>query len=153
ERSRQIDALRLAAREGRGQTIECEVVETDVAQECQTPADLAQHLLGHRSLLLRELQLLEEFLGAAHRERRDLIERAAADPNIPRLAREPRAAAIRAGKVAAIPAQEDTDVHLVLLPFEPPEEAADAFVVAVAVDHELPLLVGQLGPGHVETDA
>ena len=88
-----------------------------------------------------------------HGERRDLVERPAADPHIPRLALESGAATVRAREVPAIPAQEHADVDLVLLPFEPPEKAANPFIVAVAVDDELPLFIGQIRPGHVETDA
>ena len=88
-----------------------------------------------------------------HRQRGDLIKRPAANPYVPRLAPEAGAAAIRAREVTTIPAQEHADVHLVLLPFEPPEKAANPFVVAVTLDDELPLRVGQLVPGHVETGA
>ena len=54
ERRRQVDALRLAARERRRQPIERQVVEPDVAQERQPAADLAQHLVGDRRFLLGE---------------------------------------------------------------------------------------------------
>ena len=39
----QADALRLAAREGRRRSVEREVLEPDVAQKAQPPADLFQH--------------------------------------------------------------------------------------------------------------
>ena len=62
ERGRQIDALRFAARQRRRQPVERQVVEADVAQEREAPANLAQHLVGDRRLLLTELQLGEELL-------------------------------------------------------------------------------------------
>jgi hypothetical protein len=42
-------------------------------------------------------------------------------------------------------------MNFVLLPFQPPEKALDAVVVVAALDHETPLLVGQIVPRHVET--
>ncbi len=53
ERRRQVDPLRLAARERRRQPVEREVVEADLAQEPQAPADLGQHLVGDRRLAAR----------------------------------------------------------------------------------------------------
>ena len=52
ERRRQVDALRLAARERGRQPVERQVVEPDVAQERQPAPDLAQHLVGDRRFLL-----------------------------------------------------------------------------------------------------
>ena len=145
ERRRQVDALRLAARQRRRQPIERQVVEPDVAQERQPPADLLQHLLGDRRFLLGQLERREEVLRLADRQRRHLVDGAARDPDVARLAPQPRAAAVRAGQIAAIAAQEHADVHLVFLPLEPAEESADAVVrLAVPFDDEALLLVGQL---------
>ncbi len=45
-------------------------------------------------------------------------------------------------------------MHLVLLPFEPGEKAADALVLAAVAVHDEPFLVGrQVGPRHVQPDA
>ena len=76
------------------------------------------------------------------------------DAHVARLAAQPRALAVRARQVAAVPAQEHADVHLVLLALEPREEAADAGeLAAVAVDDDLPLGVGHLAPRRVERHA
>ena len=56
ERRREVDPLRFAARQRRRQPIEREVVEPDVAQEPEPLADLAQHLVGNRRVLLRQLR-------------------------------------------------------------------------------------------------
>ena len=74
------------------------------------------------------------------------------DLDVARLAPQPGAAAVRTGQVSPIPAEKDADVDLVLLPLEPAEEPADAVVVVAALDDEALLLVGQLGPGHVEAE-
>ena len=54
ERRRQIDALRLAARERRRQPIERQVVEPDVGEEAEPAANLAQDLVGDDRVLLAE---------------------------------------------------------------------------------------------------
>src|SRR5204862_3779030 len=152
ERGRQVDPLCLAARKRRGQAVERQIVEADVAQERQPPPDLLEDLLGNRRLLRRQVERGEELLRLANGERRDLIDRAAGDLDVARLAPQPGAAAVRTGQVSAIPAEKDADVHLVLLPLEPAEEPADAVVVVAALDDEVLLLAGQLGPWHVEAE-
>ena len=52
ERRREVDALRLAARERGRETIQRQVVEADVAEEPQPLADLTEHLVGNRGVLL-----------------------------------------------------------------------------------------------------
>ena len=155
ERGGQVDALRLAARERGRQPIEREVVEPDVAQERQAAPNLLQDLVGDRHLLVAQRERREELLRLLNGQRRHLIDRPAGDPHIARFAPEPRAAAVRAGQVAAIPAEKHAHVHLVFLPLEPSEETADALVAIRAVsafDDKRLLLFGQLRPGHVEPD-
>ena len=133
ERGRQADALRLAARQRRREPIERQVVETDVVEERQAALDLAQHLLGDRRLARRQLQRREEAPWPSRTvSAQTAIDRPAGDAHVARLAPQPRAAALRARLVAAVAAQEDADVDLVLLPLEPLEEALDAAELAVA---------------------
>ena len=150
ERRRQVDALRLASRERRRQAVERQVVQAHVAQESQTLADFLQHLLGDGLFLFRELEAAEKRLRLADREGRHLVDRAVGHLHGARFAPQPRPAAVRAREIPAIAAEKDADVHLVFLLVEPAEEAANAFVVVVAVDDEAPLLVGQLPPRDVE---
>ena len=73
--------------------------------------------------------------------------------HVARLAPQPRAAAVRAGQVAAVAAEEHADVHLVFLPLEPAEEAADARRSSPSPSMTNALLVvGQLRPRHVEPE-
>ena len=147
ERRRQVDALRLAAGERRRQPVERQVVEADVAQERQPAADLAQHLLGDRRFLLRRAASSAKNCCASRTVSADTdVDRPAADAHVARLAPQPRAAAVGTGQVAAVAAEEHADVHLVLLPLEPAEEAADAVVLVVALDDELPFLVRSAPP-------
>ena len=87
ERRRQVDALRFAAGQRRRQTIERQVVEADIAQERQPAPDLLEDLVGDGRFLLGELQRREELLRLAHRQRRDLVDRAADDAHVARFAR------------------------------------------------------------------
>ena len=56
ERGRQVDALRLAARQRRRQPVERQVVEPDVAQKLQPLLDFLEHLVADRRFLLGQLQ-------------------------------------------------------------------------------------------------
>src|SRR5436190_18052346 len=92
-----------------------------------------------------------------HRERRHLIDRPPGHAHVARFAPQTRAAAFRAGEVSPIPAEEHTDVHLVLLALEPTKESADTFVVVIrtlraALDDELLFSRRELGPRHVEPE-
>ena len=62
ERRGEVDPLGFAARERGRQPVERQVVETDVHQERQTAANLAQHLFRDSAFFLREFQSGEELL-------------------------------------------------------------------------------------------
>jgi hypothetical protein len=49
----ELDALRLAARERRGEAVERQVIQTDIDEELQPAANLEQHLVGDGGLLGR----------------------------------------------------------------------------------------------------
>ena len=154
ERRREVDALRLAARQRRRQPIERQVVEADVAQEAEALADLAEHLVGDDRVLLRERERLEEAVRVLHGQPADDVDRALADADVARFAPQPGAVALRARQVAAIAAEEHADVDLVLLALQPAEEALHAFpAAAVPFDDEALLVLVQLGPRHVEAHA
>ena len=84
-----------------------------------------------------------------------------ADPPEQRLELQPRAAAGRARRVAAVLREQHPDVHLVRLRLEVAEEAADAVPLLVplalpvrrALDHPVALRLGELLPGGVARDA
>src|SRR5690606_468630 len=97
----------------------------------------------------------EELLRVPDRERRYGIDRLPADAYVARFAAQPRAAAIGARQVPAVPAEEHANVHLVLLPLQPAEEAANPVVLPLSVsfDDEPALVAGELAPRHVEPDA
>ncbi len=151
QRCREIDALRLSARQRRRQTIERQVVQADVAEESETLANFAKHLVGDRSFLLRQREAGKEGVGVTDCQAADRVDRAATDLDVAGFAAQARAATFRTRQVAPIAAEKYPDVNLVLLALEPPEESLHSLVAgAVAVDHETLLVVGQFGPGHVE---
>ena len=135
ERRRQVDALRLAARQRRRQAIERQVVEADVGQEARAAAESRAGSCrppprpSRRARATRRTRAAS-FTVSAHTD----VDRPVADAHVARLAPQPGAAALGARQVAAVPAQEHADVHLVFLALEPPEEAAHALEVVAAVD-------------------
>ena len=155
ERRREVDALRLAARERGRQPIERQVVEADVAEEPQplaeSPAAPCRQWRRPSPTAAAPRRTCRASRTVSARYR---VDRPVADTHVTRFAPQPRAAAVRARQVAAIPAQEHADVHLVFLALEPAEESADAFVSRrrrPSIDESL-LVVG-VAPRHVEPDA
>src|SRR5690606_10249173 len=102
----------------------------------EPPPDLVQQPVRHRLVALAELESLEERARVTDGQRRRLDNGAAGHLHVVRLAAQPRAAARRARLVAAVAAQEDADVHLVLLLLERLEEAAHTRERPVALDNE-----------------
>ena len=158
ERRREIDPLRFAARQRGRQAIQRQVIESDVAEERQTPSNFLEHLLGDDLFLLRQRQAAEKGLRLADGQRRHAIDRSARHLHVARFAAQTRAAAAGTREVSAISAEKHADVYLVFLALEPAEEPADPFValtracrrVVAPVDDEPLLVGGQLGPGDVE---
>ena len=152
ERGRQVDPLGLPARQRGRHAVQRQVGQADIAQERQALPDLAQDLLGDRFVAGIQLEAVEERRGLVDRQRTDGVNGAATHPDIACLLTQSGPAAVGTDEIAAVPAEKHPHVDLVFLPLEPPEEAPNAFVVAVAVDHEGALGVAQLLPGHVEPD-
>ena len=116
ERGRQRHALRLAARERARLPAERQVAEADVDQEAQPAADLEEQLLRRRverGALRAAVPLAQGPLGLGHRQRLDLGQRPAVEPEEPRLGAQARAAAVVALAVAAVAREEDAHVHAV----------------------------------------
>jgi hypothetical protein len=145
ERGREINALRLAARERRRQPIERQVIESHVAEETKPLPDLPQDLVGDRGLFLRQRQVGEERVGVVNGETAHRINGSAADLHVACFAAKTRAAAFRARQISPIAAEKNPHVHFVFLPLEPSEETLDSFeAAAVALDDEPLFVVGQL---------
>ena len=77
----QTDALRFAAAERTGASVERQVIKAYVIEELQTRHNLLQNLMRNYLLLRRQLQLFKELQAVAHRQRRNLADIFTADKN------------------------------------------------------------------------
>ena len=112
EAGREIDALRLAAREGAGGTVEIEVAEPDLLQVAETVHHLAmQHRGGFVSVGNRSRR--DEGGEVVDRELPELGQGPARDLEGEGLGLQARALAGLAEGVAAVAAQEDPDMHAI----------------------------------------
>src|SRR5262245_23571910 len=88
----------------------------------------------------------------ANGERRDIVDGATRDADVPRLPAQTSTATARAHEVPPVPAEKDAHVHFVLFPFQPAKKTADPVVAVTSLDGELLLLSGQFSPRHLETE-
>jgi len=149
------DTLRLAAAERPDGAIQGQVAEPHVAQVPQARFDLFQHHPGHRPFGVRQDQRTEEIRRVDDFQAADLRQIAIAHPRRQGLGAQPFAAAGRARPVASPSREERADGHLVLVPFQPVEEPAQAAEVpfgdALADDPQV--LLAQLVKRHVDGQA
>ncbi len=98
--ARQSNPLGLSTREGIGRAREREIVQAHVVQELHAVGDLAHDLVGHGALGPRQLEVLEEGLRFLQRQRRKVVDVAARDEDVARLA--PQARAVALGAIARV---------------------------------------------------
>src|SRR5579871_4415228 len=155
ERRGQLDALRFAAGERRGEPIEGKVVEADFVEKLQTGADFLQDFVGDLSLRFGELEFREKLTGVFHREFAEIGDGLAGDPHGASFGAQASAATFRASGVAAIAAEEYADVQLVFLAFQPGKETfySFKFIFGIAFEDQAALLGGELAPRHVRGNA
>ena len=77
----QTDALRFAAAERTGASVERQVIKAYVIEELQTRHNLLQNLMRNYLLLRRQHKLFKELQAVAHRQRRNLADIFTADKN------------------------------------------------------------------------
>ena len=134
----EVDALGLPAAQGEGHPVERDVVEPDLEEELQPVLDLGDELVGH--LLLRFAELGEEAakkrVGVLDREADDLADGQPSDLDAQGPGVEAGLAALGAGLVLAVAAEEDADLDLVFLGLQPVEEALDPHPAVAAVEDE-----------------
>jgi hypothetical protein len=154
ERRREIDALRFAAGQRRRQPIERQVVEADIAQERQPPPDLRAvpspppRLPSRRAARLAKNACVSLTVSAETASIVRLPTRTSRG-----LPSQAGAAALGAREIPTIPAQEHPDGAPCTFSARASEEAADAFVSPRRLRRRSALLVGQLRPRHIETEA
>src|ERR1039458_7655164 len=115
----------------------------------QPVVDFVQQLAGDVRLLPAQLQVREKLRRLFDRHRRDLADVRAADLYLPGFAPQAQARAIRAHRIAAIPAEEDPHVQFVLFAFQMLEEATHTPEFAITVDDVILLLAGKVLPRYV----
>src|SRR3974390_273341 len=148
ERRGELDALRLAAGECGGKAVESEVVQADFVEELEAGTNLLEDFVGEFCLHRGETQLRNEFPRFFHGELAEVGDRVAGDAHGPGFGAQAGAAAVRAGGVTAVTAQEHADVEFIFLALEPIEEAFDAveFVFGIPLEDEPALLGAKLSP-------
>ena len=154
----QVHPLQLAAGERPGLAVEGQVVEAHPHEVVQPAADLVEHQLGHLVAAGVEVQGVEVRVGVGHAHAADVRDGPPGDTVVQALGLEAGPPTVGAGDVAPVARQEHADVHLVALPLQPLEPAADPVVLAVvpapfAVDDEPPVFFVQLRERAVKRDA
>ena len=126
QRAREMDPLRLAAREGPRLARERQILQAHIHEIDQTMPDLSEQGRGTG----RDPRFLESLLGPTQdlgkRALDQLSDVAAADLHGERIGLETCPAAILAGGEPTVAGEQDADVCFVALALEPPEEAVDA---------------------------
>src|SRR5256885_6005624 len=136
ERSGKLDALRFAAREGGSEAIEGEVVEADFVEELQATANFFKDFVGDGFLHFGKLQRREKDTRFLDGEFADFGNRFVCNANGAGFGAKARAAAIGASGVTTVTAQEDADVKVGFLTFEPREETPDAVEIGFGIAFE-----------------
>ena len=154
----QVHPLQLAAGEGAGLAVQGQVLQPHAHEIVEAAADLVEHQLGHLVAAGVQFQGPEVGMGFGHAHAVHVGDVAPGDEEVQALGLEAGALAVGAGHVAPVARQEHAHVHLVALPLQPLEPAADAVVLAVvpaslAVDDQPPVLFVQLGERAVQRDA
>ena len=154
----QVHPLELAPGQGPGLTVEGQVLQAHAHEIVQAPADLVEHQTRHLIVARVEFQGLKVGMGVGYAHAADVRDVPPGDPEVQALGLEPRPLAIDAGHVTPVARQEHADVHLVALPLQPLEPAADAVILPVlpasfAVDDQPAVFFFELGEGAVQRDA
>ena len=125
EARREIHALHFATAQRPRRAVEREVAEADFIEVAEAGGDFGdEHLgggIGPMRLMgrMRRMELSEQLADGHRHQRRQRLPRRA---EIQRRLLIPPALAVRAQRVAAVPAEQHADVHLVALRFQPVEE-------------------------------
>ena len=149
----QLNPLRFPAGQGGGEAIERQVTQADLVQEAQPVADFLQDCFGNGRLRRVQFELVEEVPSLDDAQSDHFSNAVPGHADRPRLFAQARPVAFGAGGVAAITAEENAHVQLVLLALQPGEEAFDAGEVLVACQDFFAVSRFQLAPGVAGGDA
>src|SRR5271157_1133580 len=150
QRRGELDALRFAARERGSEPVQREIFKPYLVEKLESRANFLQHLFRHLLLHRTKLEFVEKSVRLLDRQAAHFRNGLPLDAHVHRLAAQAAALALRAQRVAAIPAEEDAHVQLVFLPLQVLEEPANPKEVGVALHHPPALRSGEAVIGHVE---
>ena len=157
ERGGQLNALRLAAGEGRRKAIEGEVFQAHRVQKTQPLANFFENRAGNLLVHGRKPQRTEKLLCLCDGERGCLADIPAPvltpDAHAASLGPEALAAALRALGVAAILAQHHAHMQLVLFALHLLKEAVDPGKASLAAQNDFARRLWQIFPGNVQPNA
>src|SRR6267142_2440986 len=143
-----------APRQGRGRTVEGEVLEADVGEKAQALPDLLEHATGDLRIALREGQGVEELPRGLDGEAHDVRDGPPRDLDGQSLRPEARALARGAVAQGHVVLQLLPDLRgecLLVAPLEDGHGALEA-VTRLAVQDDVARLLGQLSPGRLEIE-
>src|SRR5580704_10035558 len=148
ERCGELNALRFAAGESGSEAIEREVVEADLIEKLQPGANFFEYFLRDFGLQFGKNQRREESSCFFHSELGEFGDGAARYTDGAGFGAEARAAALRAGGVAAVPAEKNADVQFVFLALQPVEKTFYTLeiVFGITFKNQTALLGGELAP-------
>ena len=150
QRSRQLNPLRLAARQRRRKPVQRQIFQPHIVQKSQPLANLLQQFVRNFALLRTQLNLLEKSQRVLDRKRANLADVFPVDLDLPRLQPQPRPVAIRTQRISAIAAEKHAHVQLVFLALQVIEKSAHPQKLSLAVEHQILVLVLQVSPRHIQ---
>src|SRR6185436_7483024 len=121
------------------ETIEGQVIQTDIHEKAQPATHFEQHSIRNRGLFLRQFERVKEFRSVLDRQCTNLRQRLATNAHVARSLAQTPAFAIRTDRVAAILRKKDAHMQLVFFGVEPFEESTHAGPLAFAIDKRIPL--------------
>src|SRR6202140_2170971 len=125
QRSRQLNALRLAPRQREREPIQREIFQPHIIQESQPLPDLLQQFVRNLSLLRAQLDLLKESQCLFYRESTKLAEIPPVNLDLPRFQPQPGSVAIRTQRIPAIAAKKHAHMQLVFLALQVSEKSSN----------------------------
>ena len=154
ERSGELRPLCFPARKRRGQPVEAQVVQPHFIKVTQPLLCFLENLAGDFRLRGAQLQRIEKRAGFLDGHPAHFGDGFLRDAHRARFRTKPRAAAFRAGGIAAITAQEHADVQFVFLSLEPVKESVHSSepALGVAFENQFAVLGREVPVRHAERD-
>ena len=152
QRGREVDALALAAREGRRQPVERQVSEPHVGEVLQAVADFDQNARRRLGVVLVQLQPAEERDQLVHGHRHQIGDRLSRDAHIQRLFAQARTSAVGACRFARVAGLHHPELDFAPLRVDVFEKFVETVEILVAAPQQTFLLGRQLVERRVDRE-